>query len=222
MQLLSPVLRALRSGLVALWTGTLRVLRGVATLIVALILLFEEWGWRPLAELLARLARFRPWARVEAAIAALPPYPALVVFGLPSLLLLPAKLGALWFLAEGRPFSAAAVLVVAKIVGTALVGRIFMLTKPALMQLSWFARFYNLFIPWKEAVYARVRATWLWRYGRMLKTTVLREAKRVWSRWRSRLKAVAADVRAFMAERTNRLRSAFHRGWRRFWMAMGV
>ncbi|HZA01366.1 MAG TPA: hypothetical protein VE665_03705, partial [Hyphomicrobiaceae bacterium] len=33
---------------------------------LAVIILFEEWGWRPLAEVVARLQRFRLWARFEA------------------------------------------------------------------------------------------------------------------------------------------------------------
>ena len=39
---------------------------------LALVIVFEEWGWRPLADL-RRLARGRPWAAVEALIIRLPP-----------------------------------------------------------------------------------------------------------------------------------------------------
>ena len=60
--------------------------------LVALVLIFEEWGWRPLSALVARLARFRLWAMTELWIAGLPPYGALVALGVPSAILIPAKL----------------------------------------------------------------------------------------------------------------------------------
>jgi hypothetical protein len=82
---LAPMLRA---G----WAAVRPALRTALEILVALIIVFEEWGWRPLADLLGRLARWRPWAAIEAVIIRLPPYVALVVFALPTLLLLPLKL----------------------------------------------------------------------------------------------------------------------------------
>src|SRR5262245_47450232 len=87
---------------------TLRALRALGviartgvTALLALVLVFEEWGWQPLAAALARLARFRLWARMETAIAELPPYVALGVLALPSVLILPLKLVALYLIAHG-------------------------------------------------------------------------------------------------------------------------
>jgi hypothetical protein len=59
------------------------------------------------------------------------------------LLMLPAKLASL-ALDRKRACGVLglAVIVVAKIAGTALVARLFQLTQPALMKLGWFARFY--------------------------------------------------------------------------------
>ena len=42
-----------------------KILRILLTAPLALILLFEEWGWAPLAALMARLARLPIWARLE-------------------------------------------------------------------------------------------------------------------------------------------------------------
>lgn len=191
------------------------VLRGLLSLLLALILLFEEWGWRPLAELLALLARFRAWARVEGWIAGLPPYAALLVFALPTTILLPVKLGALFLLSQGKVILATAFLALAKVASTALVARIFLLTKPALMQLAWFARLYNWLMPWKEAVFARVRASWAWRYGRMLKSWGKREVRRIWERWRLLLSYFIADWRPGMVVLVLRGRTAVARAWRR-------
>jgi hypothetical protein len=189
-------------------------------LVLALLFLFWEWGWRPLAMLLGRLARFRPWAMLEAWIADLPPYGALIVFGLPSAMLLPLKILAFWLIAKGHAITAAALLVAAKVVGTALVARIFLLTQPALMQLAWFARLYNWLVPWQEAIFATIRASWAWRYGRLLKARALAAARRHWSRWQPvlvarwqelgpRLSRLAQRARALGQRLIERLRALY-------------
>ena len=151
-----------------------RVARTGLQVVLALVILFEEWGWRPLAELLGRLARWRPWARVETAIARLPPYAALLVFVLPSALLLPLKFLALLLVARGQWLLAALLFAAAKVGATALVARLFMLTQPALMQMRWFAWGYDTLMPWKDALVERVRASTVWRLGREIKQRVRR------------------------------------------------
>jgi hypothetical protein len=140
--------------------------------ILALVILFEEWGWQPLSRALAALGRFSPIARIERRIGALPPYAALAVFAVPSLLLIPLKLLALWLIAGGHVMSAGLLFAGAKVVGTALVARLYQLTEPALMQLSWFRRAYGVVMPWKDALLTRVRESWVWRQSRVLKRRV--------------------------------------------------
>jgi hypothetical protein len=147
-------------------------------------------GWRPLADLLGRLARWRPWAIVEAAIIRLPPYAALVVFALPTLLLLPLKFLALILIAKGQVLLAGLLFVAAKVVATALVARLFMLTQPALMQIGWFASAHDTVVPWQEALTARVRASWAWRVGRVWKERVKRGVGAAARRWRPTLEAL--------------------------------
>ncbi len=161
----------------------------------ALVVIFEEWGWQPLSDALARLARFRPWAALERWIAGLPPYGALTVFALPTAILLPIKFAAVYLLANGMVVTAGALFVGAKIASTALIARIFVLTKPALMRIGWFARAYGWFMPWKEALFAALRASWAWRYGRMVKNTVRHEAKQAWARWKPALAKAWAEAR---------------------------
>ena len=62
--------------------------------LVALVVLFEEWGWEPLLRLMARIARLPGLRQLEAWIARLPPWAALVALLLPSVLLVPVKLAA--------------------------------------------------------------------------------------------------------------------------------
>ena len=174
------------------WAVARPVLRTALEILLALIIVFEEWGWRPLADLLGRLARWRPWAAVEAAIIRLPPYAALVVFALPTLLLLPLKLLALLLIGNGQVILAGLLFVAAKVVATALIARLFMLTQPALMQIGWFAWSYDTVMPWKEALTARVRASWAWRVGRVVKE----RAKRAVAAAGAALAADAAGAQA--------------------------
>lgn len=187
----AQALWALREAVRVLWRFARPPLMTVLQVIAALIVLFEEWGWKPLSDFLAYLARFAPVAAIERWIARLPPYGALVVFALPTTLLLPLKFVAMWLLASGKYWTATALFAGAKVASTALIARIFTLTKPTLMQVGWFARAYNWFVPWKDALFAQIRASWVWRYGRMVKNRVRLEAKQAWSRWRPKLAGAA-------------------------------
>jgi hypothetical protein len=158
----------------------------VLQVLAALIILFEEWGWKPLSEALARLAQFAPIAALERWIATLPPYGALAVIALPSATLLPLKFLAMWLLANGQVWTATGLFIGAKLASTAIIARIFTLTKPALMQIGWFASAYTWFVPWKDAFFTTIRESFAWRYGRMLKTRVVLEAKQAWARWYGR------------------------------------
>ncbi|MFT3730457.1 MAG: hypothetical protein QM780_03385 [Hyphomicrobium sp.] len=189
-----------RGTVIAIWTArelirtAWRIVRGpliaALNIIAALIILFEEWGWRPLSNLIGRLAAFAPIAALERLLARLPPYAALVALALPASLLFPLKLLAIWLLANEHFFSATLLFVGAKIASTALIARIFILVKPALMQIGWFAAAYNRFVPWKDALYAQIRASWAWRYGRIVKARVQGEIRKGWASLRPRVAEV--------------------------------
>ncbi len=146
-------LKRLLSGLFNITVGPL----------LALILIFEEWGWEPLARLLGYLARLPLWARLEAFITRLPPYGALVVFFVPALLLLPVKLLALYWISRGHTVLGLGVVLAAKMLGTAAVARLFALTQPALLKMPWFAKLYGRWVPWKNVLIAQVKNTPVWR-----------------------------------------------------------
>ncbi len=131
--------------------------------LLALVLIFEEWGWEPLQRLIGRLARLPLWARMEALIRGLPPYAALLAFCVPTLLLFPVKLLALYWIGKGHAVLGLVVVLVAKMLGTAAVARLFALTHPALMRLPWFARLYGRWKPWKDSLIAQMKASTAWR-----------------------------------------------------------
>lgn len=142
----------------------LRGVRWVFTALLAVVLLFEEWGWAPLLRLLRRLGELpvlgRAWRWLEASIRGLGRWPALLVFAVPVLALFPIKLLALKAMATGHRLAGLVVLLVAKVVGTALVAWLFSLTEPALMRFAWFARWYPRWLAWKDALLTRARQ-WL-------------------------------------------------------------
>lgn len=183
---------------VALWRVGKPAVMLVLKALLALIVIFEEWGWEPLAALMARLGRLRPWALAEAWVAALPPYAALVVFVLPGALLFPFKLVAIWLLAGGHVLLAGVTFVLAKLVGTAFLARIFMLTKPALMQIGWFERTYHRFIPWKDAAEGWLRKSWAWRAGRVVKYRATKWIKAMAARLRPQAQAAWKRGRPFL------------------------
>ena len=156
----------------------LNALRHLGRWAVALLLLFEEWGWEPLSRQLAKLGRLPPFALLERLIRRLPPYGALAVFLVPTLLLLPIKLMALWLIGRGHALLGLAVVVAAKLAGTALVARLFTLTHDALMCLPWFARTYTRWTAWKDALMAQVRRSAVWREARRMKAVVRRALRR--------------------------------------------
>lgn len=145
---------------------------------VALIVLFEEWGWVPLARLMSQLARLPLVAWLERRVVALSPAVAFGVLFVPMLLLLPFKLGALWLIAGGRMASGVLLFVGAKIAGTGVFARLFMLTQPQLMRLAWFSFLYLRWVAWKDAMMGRVRATLPWRIMRALLRRVRRMTHR--------------------------------------------
>ena len=147
-----------------------KLLRALAAALLVPLLLFEEWGWEPLAALVARLARLPLWARLEAAVRALPPWAALLAFGVPVLALIPIKLLALYLFGQGHITIGLGLILAAKIAGTAMAARLFQLTQPALMRMAWFARLYTPWKAWKDKLIAQARASWAWRVARRLKT----------------------------------------------------
>ena len=69
--------------------------------LLALVILFEEWGWEPLQRALVTLGRWPGLHWIESAVRRAPPWLALVLFCVPALALLPVKLLALWLIGKG-------------------------------------------------------------------------------------------------------------------------
>ncbi len=140
----------------------MRWLRRAIGAVLALLILFEEWGWEPLQAALGRAARRLRIEALERWLARLPPYAALVVFAVPGLLLLPLKLLAVALVSRGQALAGLLLIVAAKLVGTAIVARLFTLLQPALLRLGWFARGHARWLAWKRELLAQFRAAPAW------------------------------------------------------------
>lgn len=171
----------------------------------ALFLLLEDWLWDCGVRLTAGLAHWRPLRWLERRIGALPPYPALVLFLLPVLLLLPVKLAALYAMACGHALAGLAVIVLAKLVSAAIVARIYVLTRPALLTLAWFARLERCFLALKERAIARLEAAPAWQRLRHLMAAM----RRGWRHWQEHRRGAAPRLR-----RVLRRLAALWQAWR--------
>lgn len=159
---------------------------------VVIVLLFEEWGWEPLARTFTALGKLPCWATLERLITRLPPWAALVVFGIPVLVLVPVKLLALYLFGRGHLALGLLMVVMAKIMGTAMAARLFQLTQPTLMRLPWFARLYPHWKIWKDSLLNRVRASTPWKLAQRFKTRAKKYVRMAWRR----LKAMVASAMA--------------------------
>ena len=161
-----------------------RIVRGGFSVVAALWLIAEEWLWDGMLAATAWLGRLALIRWLETQLTRLPPYPALVAFVIPAIVLLPFKLVAFWLIAQGQPVLGGAVFIIAKIIGTALLARIFMLTKPALLTIAWFARAYTAFYDWKRRIYAYVKALPVYQAIAAWKRRIREQLRLAWERWK--------------------------------------
>jgi hypothetical protein len=158
--------------------------------IAAIVVLLEDWLWDDLRRMAAAIGRLPVFHQIEALIVSLPPYGSLAIFAAPSLLLIPVKLAALWFIAHGQAWLGLATVVGAKVAGTAMVARIYQLTEPKLLRIGWFARLHERFVAFKARIYQVIRSTRLYqtthRQSQKLREMIRRMLGQRRSFWRRR------------------------------------
>ena len=144
--------------------------------LAVVLLLLEEWLWDRSACWLGRLAVWLRLSALEARIARLPPWPALIALALPSLVILPAKVAGLTLLAHGHVLASIGVLVLAKLAGTALLARVFALVRTQVLRLRWAA-----------VAHRTVTGLLAWAHARLDQMPAAREARARLRGWRRRL-----------------------------------
>lgn len=136
-----------------------RLLLAPFSWLAALVFLIEETLWDMTAALMAKLGAVRVIHLLENHLTSLAPRWALFTFLLPSIILIPAKLLGLHAIAAGHWLIGSSVFVIAKLLGMALFSRIFNLTRPALMQLAWFAQLYAKVMHYRNRIHVYL-ANW--------------------------------------------------------------
>jgi hypothetical protein len=136
-----------------------RVVTAPLYLLAATIVLLEDWLWDDLQRLAAAIGRLPVFHQFEAFVVRLSPRASLSLFIVPSLLLIPVKLVALWFISTGHALVGLTAIVLAKIAGTALVARLFKLTKPKLLSFKWFFALYVRITEFKRRIYGHIEST---------------------------------------------------------------
>lgn len=110
--------------------------------VLAVIVLIEEWLWDHLKKWLQTTIRALHLQRVTAWLENLPPWASLLALVLPGFALFPFKMLALYAIGHGAPFLGVLAFVGAKLVGTALFAYVFELVKSNARQMAWFDRVY--------------------------------------------------------------------------------
>jgi hypothetical protein len=176
-----------------------RALRPVLILL-ALLFLFEAWLWTHLEPLVAFVVARIPLqglkARIAAAIERLSPAATLIVFIVPLVVLFPLKFLEFWLLAHRHWAAAVLTLIAAKLLGLGVTAFVFGVARPKLMQMPWFARFYQWVMWLLERAHAlvdplksRIRI-WL----RMLQPARAGRATRLFRRIRRRMQGTRPAV----------------------------
>jgi hypothetical protein len=149
--------------------------------LLAVILLIEEWLWDILTALGHHLARLLHLAKFERWLSQASPRLALVAFTIPLLIVTPVNLTAFWLLAHGLVLQGVLVEIVAKLLGTLLVARVFALTKPQLLTFATFARVYATITGWLHWAHQRITQTAVYRLASQVRAQV-KAGFRAWVR----------------------------------------
>jgi hypothetical protein len=134
----------------------------------AAVVFVEQVLIRYLNMMMAAVSRWPPVARFERWLMSLPPWAAVLAFAMPSIIILPVKVSALWFAAHHRYALATGAVVLGKILATAILARLYRILRPTMMTLSWFAWADTKFFLWRDWAYAFVRSLPAWQRAKAI------------------------------------------------------
>jgi hypothetical protein len=143
-----------------------RAARFLLIILASLWMLFEDWVWDRILAIMAVVGRLKVINRFESFIARQNQYLLLTLFCVPFFIMIPAKVYGLYLIADGKVIRGVAIFVIAKGVITALVTRLFLISKDKILQIKAFAIFYHWFKDKKEWLYSEVRKLPAWQRAR--------------------------------------------------------
>src|ERR1700758_3832701 len=119
-------------------------------ILLAIIFLIEAWLWDHLEPIVAwvvsliPLRAFKQWLAER--VDTLSPAMTLIVFIVPVLPLFPLKLVGFWLLAHEHWMSALFTILFAKFLGVGVTAFVFDVTRPKLLEMSWFEKVYEFIL----------------------------------------------------------------------------
>lgn len=163
--------------------------------IAALLMWIEETLWLWMKRLTAVLERLTIVQSLEAAVMRLSPAATVYVFFFPMLALFPLKVLAVYFVSQGYWLASVGLYLFAKVFGTAIVARLFVVCHPKLMMIAWFRQLFHWLRATRDWLYITVRKMPAFqairRSLRTIKEAVRRFTQRfkprrgLWKRWRA-------------------------------------
>ena len=163
--------------------------------IAAVLMWIEESLWIWLKRLTTTIAQIPLIHQIESAVLQLPPSLTVVVFFLPMLTLFPLKILAVYLATRGLWLASIGVLIAAKVLGTAIVARLYVVCQPKLMSIKWFCRVHDWLVSTRDQLYAAVRSLPFYQAIRTYLAAIKNAAKYfrqsvfgrrgIWARWRA-------------------------------------
>ena len=139
-----------------------RISRLILIVLAAIWMLFEDWVWDSILALMERVSRLKTVHRLEVFIARQNQYLLLVFFCVPFFIMIPAKVYGLYLIANGKFLRGITIFIVAKGLITALITRLFVISKDTLLSMPAFAASYYWFKDKKDWLYAELNRMPAW------------------------------------------------------------
>jgi len=147
--------------------------------LLAIFLIIEEWLWDLLTAFGHSIVRWLKLESFEQWLSKTSSTMALVAFSIPILIVMPINLVALGLFANGLILQGILMEMLAKLLGTLLVARVFALTKPQLLTFAFLNFIYTNITRWLQWAHQKITETPVYRWAKLLKT----EAKARFSAW---------------------------------------
>lgn len=156
-----------------------RTMKKLLLSLLAIFLIIEEWLWDLLTAFGHSLVQWLHLESLEQWLSETSPTMALVAISIPILIVTPLNLAALVLLANGLILQGILMEVLAKLLGTLLITRVFALTKPQLLKFSFLNIIYTTIIGWLQWAHQKITETPVYRWAKQFKA----EAKARFAAW---------------------------------------
>ena len=160
------------------------MLQRILLSLLAVLVIIEEWLWDILTLAGKGLSHLLHLERFDEHLARASPNQALFALLIPLLIVTPINLLALFLLTHGAVMQGIALEIVAKLLGTLLVARVFRLVRASLLTFAWFAWIYHTITAILRWAHQMIRSTALYRMSIAVKNAIKRQMARLGEFWR--------------------------------------